>query len=432
MRFMGNFQELVGDFAMVAASRTKPRMTVRLIGHVDRLLTRDRLFVYPTAVLIAFSVALMIPWLTGSAQVLPDFVARWTASVLVARGEGESMYDPAAQATVQSAELGSSDTMSLFVSPPFLALICMPLGGLPYVLAALVWTALSVVALILSFKMLLAEFATSESPWHRRGAFLPAAASYPVIELVGAGQDTAFVLLAVVASLSLINRSREWLSGIVLTGALIKPHLVFLVLIVLAAKGRWRALISLAITSCLVVAVTSLTLGSSIWWQWLKLVFSDGYASAVHEGQAWKSASLTGLVGRIAGSGHLWVGALALLAAAAVMGTWQLVKRRSSDLSLAWAWALAAGAVTSPHTMIYDVVLMLPMVFAISVHAWTAVSRTLLLAWTVSMFMVAPLFALGTVIDLPGPATAPWHVMAACAACYLLARELRKRTTGAV
>ncbi len=399
---------------------------MELVGRVDRLLTRDRLTVYPAIALVAFALTVLAPWLSGSAPLLPDFVARWTAGRLVVQGNTDAIYDPAAQSAIQMAEQGLGDSISLFVSPPFVALICAPFGALPYLLAAILWSALSVAAFGLSFALLKREFADRDSPWHRKGAILAVMATYPVIELFGGGQDTGFVLLAAVTGLRLLNSSREWLAGLVLAGTLIKPHLVFLLPIVLIMpRRRIEPLVWLALTSSAVVGATSVVLGVGTWSNWLGVLLSDTYSAAVHAGQAWKSASLNGLVAATTDSSRVWVAVTLALAGAAAVAVWGIVRKSSVSFTTAWAMAMAASVLTSPHAMIYDVVLLLPMVFAITNAAWTPVSRVLLLAWTLAMFLVAPLFVLKSALSLPAALIAPWHVLIACALFVLLARAVQ-------
>src|SRR5664279_3322901 len=98
----------------------------------DRMISRERLLVYPLAVLVT-SLLVMgaaiglgdMPHIAGGELVLPDFMAHWTGGRMLLDGNTGALYDPAAQAIVQANEVGEG-ALAWFVSPPIAAYLYAP------------------------------------------------------------------------------------------------------------------------------------------------------------------------------------------------------------------------------------------------------------------------------------------------------------------
>ncbi len=350
----------------------------------DRLFTRERLTVYPLAILVlnvlvwGADIVLGDPPLTASGNsVLPDFLAYWTGGSLVADGRSASLYDPAVQADVQRAVVsGLGDGLSWFVAPPFVAVLYLPFGAMPYLLAACIFTALSVAALYLVGRILV--------PTIRRNPDLPVAvfviavaASPAVFEAIGAGQNSPFLLLLWVVALQQLRAGRDATAGALFALTIFKPHLLLLIPVWFVVRRKRRALGALGLSAAALFAVPLTFLPADTVDAWRTALTSDTFGQHVQVGQTWKMESLGALLTDVTGWPRVDV---VVLAAGAFGLVWWLAKLRPDPLrDLAVVAAVTVGC--APHVMLYDAVLLIiPIV-------WLASERLLTdLRW--------PLFAL--------------------------------------
>jgi hypothetical protein len=340
----------------------------------DRLFTRERLTVYPLAILV-FSVALWVanmvlgdPPLTASgSSVLPDFLAYWTGGNLVANGHAASLYDPAVQAELQRSTVsGLRDSLSWFVAPPFAAVLYVPFGAMPYVLAACIFTALSFVALYVVGRVL--------EPTVRRDADMPVglfmvavAASPAVFAAVGAGQNSPLLLLLWVLALQQLRAGRDAAAGALFAVTIFKPHLVLLIPIWFVVRRKWRALGSFGLGGAALFAVPLMFLPSNAFDAWRTALTSDIFGQHVQVGQTWQMESVSALLTDVTGWPRVDV---VVLAAGAVGLAWWLAKLRPDplrDLSV----VAAVTVCCAPHVMLYDAVLLIIPI------AWLASERRL-------------------------------------------------------
>lgn len=391
------------------AAATGIRPARRGWGRVDRYLTPDRLVVYPAVVVGLF----VVVWLLSLAVTvpLPDFLARWTAGRLVLDGRADVLYDPGVQSALQQA-LGA-DALSWFVSPPFVAVLLVPFGALPYGLAALAWT-LMTLGLLWGAVRALADLHPAFAGLRGWRALLLAGSCQAVLELVGAGQDTAVVLAALVLGARLLAGGSDLAGGLVLAVALVKPQLAWLLPVVLLLRGRWRALTGMVAGGLLLVAASLVALGAGPWVDWLEALTSPLYRGEVVSGQTAKSASIDGLLEHLVpGSGPL---AMLLWAVAFVALVVVAVRRRAAldDVPLPVLLVTAVPLTTvllTPHAMVYDLVVVVPAVVWLVHRHPTPRVRGLATVGYVLLFL-APLLQLAArAVPALAVLAAPWVVV---------------------
>lgn len=376
---------------------------------VDRYLTRDRLTVYPTAVVLLF----VVVWLISLPLTfpLPDFLSRWTAGRLVLDGRTADLYDPALQSALQ-ADVGST-ALSWFVSPPYVAALLAPVGTLPYPVAALLWTFLTLGLLWLAVRFLVALDPAFSALGGWRG-LLVAGSCQAVLELVGAGQDTAVILAALAGGALMVARGHAVTAGLVLALALVKPQLAWLVPLVLLARAAWGALAGFVAGGGALFALSLLVLGPGSWARWLGSITSPLYRNEVVAGQAPKNATVHGLVEQLVpGSGWpatvVWAGAFVVLAVVA------LRNRRALDgvplpVLLVTAVPLTTVLLT-PHAMVYDLVVVVPAVVWLIARRATAEIRGLALVGYVLLFLSPLLQLVARAVPPLSVLAAPWVVV---------------------
>ncbi len=181
-----------------------------------------------------------------------DFLGYWSAAHLLITGGNP--YDPGALRELQHAvrpEQVHRDAPTVMVwNPPWLILILLPLGILPFDLAAPVWVFCNVlmvgVALALSWQFL-------SQPVDGEGFVLALAAGFlysGTVDLIVIGQTSGLVLLGYLLVIKSLRARQDVLAGAALMLTAIKPHVVYLAVLILfiwvMRNRRWWVLAGLA------------------------------------------------------------------------------------------------------------------------------------------------------------------------------------------
>ncbi len=400
-----------------------------LAARVTGRLTPDRLVVYPGVVVVLF----VVVWAVSlrAAFPLPDFLARWTAGSMVAGGDGASLYDPVAQSVVQAGV--GAQRLSWFVSPPFVAVLFVPFGLLPYWLAAVVWTAVSLAFLAWSARAAATLHPRMSALGTGRG-LLVAASCQPVLELVGGGQDCALVLASFVLGARWLERSRAFPAGMALGVGLVKPQLVVLVPLLLLATRRWRALLGFSCIGLGLAALATLVLGPGVWGRWKVALTSPLYAADVQQDQAWKNSTVYGFLHGVLPDA--WGSVATVLWAVAVVGVavatlrnWRSLREAPIGVLLLVTVPLATVLVT-PHAMVYDLVLVVPAVaYLVGVREATR-ERALAVAAYLLLFLAPLLHLLASAVPVAGLLEATWVVLPLAALWWGHLRAERTALTG--
>ena len=126
--------------------------------------------------------------------------------------------------------------LARYISPPPVAWSALPLTPLPYPVAYWIWSALLLIALVLTWRLA----SPGHGPW--RLVHLAAAVGWlPVIYGLQLGQPGLFVALGVAACYALLKAERPFWAGVALGALALKPQLAFLVPAALLVGGRMRA-----------------------------------------------------------------------------------------------------------------------------------------------------------------------------------------------
>lgn len=213
-----------------------------------------------------------------------------------------------------------------------------------------VWVAFNLLALAILCAIILRAWGRHWPSWLQVAFCLAVAASKPVRGGMALGQfhliPTALVLLAIVAS----ERGRQVVAGALMGLALTKPTISLPFLILLAARGRWRAIATaLGFQGALMVGVSAwLGIGpDALMREWLaraRTQMEAGVIDTTLAVRAWPEWP--------------WIGAAlsVLILGAAAAATWSW--RRKPMLGLASLSAAAAATFTYHRS--YDLVLLIP------------------------------------------------------------------------
>lgn len=344
-----------------------------------------------------------------------DFAVFRTGWELILGGRARELYDMGAQQATQSrimAEVGSAgfqEGMMAFLHPPHAALAGCALGWIARRLGAPVafwlWTAVSVALLAHLVRLISRELRLAA-----RGTALVAAtlaAFYPVLETLQQGQVSALLGVAALACVVAVRQGRTASAAAWLLVLSIKPQTLPALLLVLAIRRQWRVVGLAAALGGLSVIVTAVALGPQVWWSYLAHV--HGLERYFGVGTPDHMPTLRGALTRLLGAGdaHRTLIDVASVAAwlvsigAAAIAAWKT--RGDADARAPLAFALAAGALASPHLFPQDVLLWIAPVTLVlslsrdgSARDWQVRTRVVL-AW--------PLwFVLARALDIRGDA----------------------------
>ena len=384
----------------------------RFSAWVDELMVRERVRNYSWIFVVMGSAALVVnaafghlPLTLSGEVVAPDFLAHWTGGRLMLQGQVAELYDPAIQSALQMQSVGATKDLSWFVSPPLTALMFVPFAALPYSWGALAWTGASLA--LLGWALFLSRPFLRDRQGDHALFVLAIVATPAVLELIGAGQDTAVALIAVTIALRLLRVNHDVLAGAVFAVGLYKPHLFVLVPVALVVLRRYRALSSLAVTSAVLIVLTLPVVGARTWEAWLAALTSPRYDDAVQAGHTSKMQSISALATSL-GAPPVVVYPLLLIGAAIFVWRTRTDRDRSGYV---WALALMTTVVFSPHAMVYDLVLLVPALAYFLAQGNTAATRllavvTCLLLWTVQLR-----HGLATHFPSWAPLSAPWSAL---------------------
>ena len=366
----------------------------RLATTLDRLLTADRVRGYSTIFLTLSLLASTAIFFVPPGDLVPDYLAHWTGGRMVLDGRAGELYDASAQLDVQVGALGPTSGLSWFVSPPFVALLYAPLALLPFTVSLLVWKLLSLALLLIALHLArpLAP-ACLQQRW--RLVVLAVAAAEPTFSALANGQQTGLVLLLWVAGSRLLVARREVAGGAVLALLLVKPQLVFLVPVVLLARGQRRALAGFTATALVLLGASALVDGGRGLQVWSGLIASEAYRHGVQVGQSGKMQGVGALLISVlppSASGASEI--VGFLAAAVVVVVLLLRLRRRHregwSVTTVWAAVAATTVVASPHLLDYDLLLLLPAALVLlgdraQRRGRLALVALFLLSWTIPL-----------------------------------------------
>ena len=185
------------------------------------------------------------------------------------------------------------DSVLTYLHPPLLAWIFAPLTVFPEPVAYVLWTAISVAALVFAWHL-----AAPYQGLAKLTLLLVAIGLWPVMQAFYYGQPTFLVIALVAVAWWLSRRDQMLVAGIALALATaLKPQVVFMIPICLLVAGRFKAVVGWAGACAVLAALSAVALGPTglaSYWEALRLgqadvghtFFTVAYLFGLHLGPA--------------------------------------------------------------------------------------------------------------------------------------------------
>jgi hypothetical protein len=310
-----------------------------------------------------------------------DFVEYWAAGHLNAFGQNP--YDGSLLLPLEREAGRDTDEPVMMWNPPWTLSLAMPIGLLKARAAQLLWLAISLALVVGCADRLWALYG---GPAGRRWVAWALALTFlPTLFVLQAGQIGPFILLGITAFLVFERAGRPWLAGAAGVLIAIKPHLVYLFWIALAAWAirrpvptRWKVIAGGVFAGLLATAIP-LACNPEV---------LDQYREAMthRTPEQWKSPTLGSLLRVVFGAERF-----DLQFAPTILGVAWLVAVGLTGRCREWDWAermpmlLLVSFVTASYgAWPFDLVILLPAVIQVAASiAATADRRRALLAGAV-------------------------------------------------
>jgi len=182
----------------------------------------------------AFSLAALVSARFSASLQGTDFPDFYCAARMLAEGHGHQLYDAELQRQYQGRYAGRVGT--LYIHPPFEAVVYLALAWLPLRRAYLLWSLLNVAFLTVAARRLTKE---ALIPWDWRVLLAASLTFVPMLLCLLQGQDSWLVLLLVVLAFTALRRDRAFAAGCWLGLGLFKFQIALpLVLVLVLTQSR--------------------------------------------------------------------------------------------------------------------------------------------------------------------------------------------------
>ncbi|NVM99301.1 glycosyltransferase family 87 protein [Arthrobacter sp. SDTb3-6] len=346
-------------------------LPVHVLIKIDNFITFERVRNYSLIFCSLGTVMLLVnslvritdPGTTGAFQ--PDYLAHWTGGRMLSLEQLSSLYSPDAQHQIQNSVLGQTLALSWFVSPPVTAALYFPLAMLGYNPSALIWLVINLILTVWCLRRMM-RIAPRLFIRYRWAVALPILASAPLFELLGGGQDTAFMLALWLLGLECLESRHELSSGLLFALGTLKPQNIILVPFALFIQRRFKALAAFIAASAMILLASFLLVGVEGVSTWVKTITGPLYTEQVQQVQLWKMISIPAFALAVLPPGWaVWLapnlGWISVTAGILVLLWVRYVTRgRTADVKALWMATLATTVVLSPHALLYDGLLLVP------------------------------------------------------------------------
>lgn len=182
-----------------------------------------------------------------------DFRVFWAAARLTLAGDPIAAFD---FARVDAEYNAVTEGWMPWLYPPGYLFVVAPFGALPYAVAFLAMTVLSIGAMALASRPFVGRVKPVWAAMSLAPAYLPA---------LVIGQNSLIWLAVLLAALHALRSGRAVLAGVLIGCLTLKPQLGLMIPIALLAAGQWRTIVAACGTALTLVVVPTLIVGLTYW-----------------------------------------------------------------------------------------------------------------------------------------------------------------------
>lgn len=185
-----------------------------------------------------------------------DFLATYTAAILLQTGSGQQLYQFPAQKAVQQTLVDLTvppDNLLPFIHPPFFALPYLPLAYLPYDWAFAHVFILNIILLGYILRFVWRGMALNIPLW---SLCLASLAFFPCFVNLIQGQNAILSLVILTLVTIFLQQERDLMAGSILALSLYKPQLSIVLTLIFLVQRRWLALLGFSGMALLLVILS--------------------------------------------------------------------------------------------------------------------------------------------------------------------------------
>ena len=151
---------------------------------------------------------------------------------------GTDPYDPSGWYAAAVALGTQAPDTAVYIYPPWVTLVLLPLGALPLLLASFLWLGASLALAILALRTALGTLLPGRWPEHALLAATLVLSWSGVVNLT-IGQWGHILVAAIFATVLALRRGRSAVAGLAAVALVVKPHLFLLTAPALAVQALW-------------------------------------------------------------------------------------------------------------------------------------------------------------------------------------------------
>lgn len=302
-----------------------------------------------------------------------DFLSVYVGAQAVAEGHGSQLYTVELQRNLTDTAIQPYSRRILlpYIYPAYVAVLLSPLGKLPLVTAFLLWTCINLLAAAWLLRRVLRY--QSFLPGQRAALLVAYLAWVPLQLTISHGQMGLLCAVGLSEALVSLQSGKEWLAGCWLALGLVKPQIIALPLLALAAWQCWRAIASFA---TILVALVGLSFAKLGFWITDYLHFMEEFYRRGKEFSLYPLAMqnwlglVSALLGKSTGiAAHVLLGILTVGSVLLVLficrgrkdrEAGSTTSSRPGNFSVRFAIVILLGLLTSPYLYFHDWVVGVP------------------------------------------------------------------------
>ena len=380
-----------------------------------RLRDYPRLFMIASWAILILNIVLRHGWIGGVTGIMigGDFISNYSGGYLY-HTDIDHLYDPTAQEANQIALIAPSQSQGFapFISPPHVALAASWMAPIPLSYAFMGWEILNLLCVLASVYLLMKYIVPDGLSISGLSSFqllIIILSSFAFVVGFLAGQSHGITLLLFTGILLAMLKEKWALAGLLGSVLTYKPQFVLGFLILWLVWGRIRALLSFGILTLLWQIPVILNHGISPYLDYLKFTRMLLYLPYAKESfpisiMATPYALFTTILpydfAKIVQSFLLVSGMVITISL--VFVTWRSRSLPITQRRLALVLAVLFPLLIAPHTLIYDLLILIPGFFLLAYEREISRSLKILVVLIYLGVLFLPLIGFAIKVALPG------------------------------